>query len=64
MEERLGQGRENVKELIESDPKLYAELDEKVRAAAGLHGEGEEIAAESDEETLEDILEEEILEEE
>jgi len=35
-EERLGQGREAVKELLRSNPDLLAEIDHKVRVACGL----------------------------
>ena len=30
--ERLGQGKDNVRKLVEADPALLAELEEKVRA--------------------------------
>jgi recombination protein RecA len=32
-EERIGQGRENAKEYLKNNPKIYAELEEKIRAA-------------------------------
>ena len=34
--ERLGQGRENVKKLLREKPKLYAEIDQRVRNELGL----------------------------
>lgn len=35
-EERLGQGRENVKKYLQENPKLIAEIEKKVRQAIGL----------------------------
>ncbi|MCA9785559.1 MAG: DNA recombination/repair protein RecA, partial [Candidatus Cloacimonetes bacterium] len=35
-EERLGQGRDNVKTLLKERPELFADLEAKVRAAVGL----------------------------
>lgn len=35
-ENRIGQGRENAKEFLKKDPKLMAEIEQKVRAAVGL----------------------------
>ncbi|MDA8209874.1 MAG: recombinase RecA [Actinomycetota bacterium] len=50
--EQLGQGRENVKAYIESNPLLRAELEEKIRAAVGIvENEGEGFS-EDDEEPI------------
>jgi recombination protein RecA len=38
--ERLGQGRENVKNLIKSDPEIAGRIEVGVRKALGLDGEG------------------------
>ncbi|MDZ7374017.1 MAG: recombinase RecA [candidate division KSB1 bacterium] len=45
-EERLGQGRENVRQFLEENPDLAAEIERKVRKAVGLLTE-EETAAEA-----------------
>ena len=42
-EERLGQGREAVKELLATTPDLFEELDQKVRAALGLAFDDEPV---------------------
>ena len=39
--ERLGQGRENVKKLLREKPKLYAEIEKRVRNELGLMQEQE-----------------------
>ncbi|HPG41355.1 MAG TPA: recombinase RecA [bacterium] len=43
-EERLGQGRENVKKYLQQNPKLIEDIEKKVRASLGL---GMEAAAEN-----------------
>ena len=40
--ERIGQGKDNVRKLIESNPELLAELDQKVRAMKDRIGDAEE----------------------
>jgi recombination protein RecA len=47
-EERLGQGRENVKKFLEQNPEMMAEIELKVRRELGLL-RGEEPAAETPE---------------
>ena len=44
-DERLGQGRENVKKLLHDNPELMEELDQKVRRKLGF------LPPEEDEET-------------
>ncbi|NLH44542.1 MAG: recombinase RecA [Acholeplasmataceae bacterium] len=54
-DERLGQGKENVKELLKNNPKMAKELDEKIRAVAVSKPAGEEgiaINAEENSETI------------
>ena len=46
--DRLGQGKENVRKLIESDSELMAKLESIVREKVANMGAGEEIAAEDD----------------
>lgn len=48
-DEKLGQGRENVKDMLESDEAFYKEIDKKVRAAF----KGEPIEEEKEEKTEE-----------
>ena len=40
--ERIGQGKDNVRKMIEGNPELLAELDQKVRAMKDRIGDGEE----------------------
>ncbi len=40
--ERIGQGKDNVRKLIESNPELLAELDQKIRAMKDQLGKGED----------------------
>lgn len=40
--ERLGQGKENVKEHLKNNPELFAEIDEKLRNALGIGEKAEE----------------------
>ena len=54
-DERLGQGKENVKELLKSNPKMTKELDEKIRAIAVSKPAGEEGIAQNAEENSETI---------
>jgi recombination protein RecA len=54
-DERLGQGKENVKELLKNNHKMAKELDEKIRAVAVSKPAGEEgiaINAEENSETI------------
>ena len=46
--DRLGQGKENVRKLIESDSELMAKLEAIVREKVANMGAGEEISAEDD----------------
>ena len=41
-DERLGQGRENVKKLLKENPELLQEMEDKVRARLGFGGQTEE----------------------
>lgn len=41
-DERLGQGRENAKEFLETNPDTAREIEAKVKAAYGLNGDDEE----------------------
>ena len=43
-EERLGQGRDNVKEILRGNPALFAEIEEKVRAALAEEAQAEKNA--------------------
>ncbi len=47
-EDRLGQGRENVREYLMQNQELYAEIDRRVREASGLIPPVEEEAKEKD----------------
>lgn len=42
--ERLGQGKDNIRKLLESDAAMFAEIDEKIRARFADLGEGGEDA--------------------
>jgi recombination protein RecA len=44
---RIGQGRENVKAFLRDNPEMAAEIETKVRQAAGLPGTGVPAAAEA-----------------
>ncbi len=50
--EQLGQGRENVKAYIESNPLLRAELEEKIRAAVGIVEQDDAGFSDVDEEPI------------
>lgn len=52
---RLGQGRDNARAFIESDPALMAELEEKIKAKLLENGDGEEDADALDEDEELDI---------
>jgi len=41
-DERLAQGRENVKEVLRDQPELAAKIEEEIRAAAGMESEYEQ----------------------
>ncbi len=43
--ERLGQGRENVKQFLRDNPETFATIEQRVRRELGMVGETEEIAA-------------------
>ena len=45
--ERLGQGRENVKNLLKSDAEMQGRIETEVRSALGLNGSGEAAAEET-----------------
>lgn len=53
--ERLGQGRENIKEILEENEELFNEIDQLVRQASGF---GDSEVAEETEVVEEDIVEE------
>jgi recombination protein RecA len=40
--DKIGQGRENAKIFLQDNPELADEIEAKVRASAGLGGEGKE----------------------
>ena len=46
-DERLGQGKENVKEILKNNAKMAKELDEKIRAIAVSKPASEEGSAEN-----------------
>ncbi|MCR5006767.1 MAG: recombinase RecA [Clostridiales bacterium] len=48
-DERLGQGRENVKKLLHDNPELMAEIEHKVRVKLGFDAATEEAEAETEE---------------
>ena len=50
--EQLGQGRENAKSFLTDHPEIMMEMEQKVRATAGLDGEVEQFT-ETDEEPIE-----------
>ena len=47
-DERLGQGKENVKEYLKNNPRVFKELDEKIRAVAIVKASSEESSAENE----------------
>jgi recombination protein RecA len=51
-DERIGQGRENVKNYLKEFPKIALEIEDKIRAANGLDFEMDQAEKESD-----DVLE-------
>ena len=51
-DERIGQGRENVKNYLKEFPKIALEIEDKIRAANGLDFEMDQVEKESD-----DVLE-------
>lgn len=53
-DEKLGQGRENVKTMLEENPELAKQIDEKVRAA--FKGELESEEAEENEEDKQEAM--------
>ena len=53
--ERIGQGKENVRKLIENNPEFLEEIEEKVRALSRDSGLGAEQEFELDDEELDDF---------
>ena len=51
--EQLGQGRENAKNYLHDHPELMVDMEQKIRATAGLDGSAEEAFSEKDEEPIE-----------
>ena len=51
--EQLGQGRENAKNFLREHPELMVDMEQKIRAAAGLNGEAEAEFSDKDEEPIE-----------
>ena len=49
----LGQGRENAKNFLRERPELMMDMEQKIRAAAGLNGEAEVEFSDKDEEPIE-----------
>jgi recombination protein RecA len=43
--ERLGQGRENVKQFLKDNPTIFKSIEEKVRKELGLDGAPKEVPA-------------------
>ena len=51
--EQLGQGRENAKNYLHDHPELMVDMEQKIRATAGLNGEEEAEFSEQDEAPIE-----------
>ena len=51
--EQMGQGRENAKNFLRERPELMMDMEQKIRAAAGLNGEAEAEFSDKDEEPIE-----------
>jgi recombination protein RecA len=52
--EQLGQGRENAKNYLHDHPELMVDMEQKIRAQAGLNGEEEAVEfSEKDEAPIE-----------
>lgn len=54
--DRLGQGKENVKEHLKNNPELFAEIEEKLRNALGFGEKVEEVEEPEDTDTAPDSL--------
>ena len=55
--ERIGQGRENARKTIESDPALFAEIENRIRSMADKLAEGDSVDFELDDDDLDiDLL--------
>ena len=55
--ERIGQGRENARKTIESDPALFAEIEARIRSMADKLAEGDNVEFELDDDDLDiDLL--------
>ena len=52
--ERLGQGKDNIRKMLETNPALFAEIDEKIRACSASM-EMKEEAFDVDDEDEEDF---------
>jgi recombination protein RecA len=51
--EQLGQGRENAKNYLHDHPELMVDMEQKIRAQAGLNDLEEEAFSEKDEAPIE-----------
>jgi len=51
--EQMGQGRENAKNFLHDHPEIMMDMEQKIRAIAGLNGEAEAEFSEKDEEPIE-----------
>ena len=56
-DQKLGQGRENVKKMLEDDPEFAKEIDAKVRAAFKKDTKAEDSSEEAEEDKQESLLE-------
>ena len=56
-DQKLGQGRENVKKMLEDDPEFAKEIDTKVRAAFKKDAKAEDSSEEAEEDKQESLLE-------
>ena len=56
-DQKLGQGRENVKKMLEDDPEFAKEIDAKVRAAFKKDTKAEDSSEEVEEDKQESLLE-------
>ena len=56
-DQKLGQGRENVKKMLEDDPEFAKEIDAKVRAAFKKDAKAEDSSEEAEEDKQESLLE-------
>ncbi|MCW6678726.1 recombinase RecA [Anaerococcus sp. NML200574] len=56
-DQKLGQGRENIKKMLEDDPEFVKEIDAKVRAAFKKDAKAEDSSEEAEEDKQESLLE-------